>query len=207
MGQGTEAPCPTFARAHGHVQHVITAASAIALVFYSAHRYSQRYAPARSSSVSLHDLIEFPAEQPGQTEERDQHHDAKARRGIVDGGLRELTEGIAGRDNRSGPKACRNEIERKEGRPGQPRYPVSKSREPADAVRETMKQDHPEIATVRQANDGLYGALEPRKTIEQAGAITPSDPEADDVAGEKPPNSKKHITMSVPRSSAPECAA
>jgi hypothetical protein len=31
------------------------------------------------ASVSFHDLIEFSAEQPGQAEERDQHHDAQAR--------------------------------------------------------------------------------------------------------------------------------
>jgi hypothetical protein len=34
-------------------------------------------------SVSLHDLIELPADQPGQAEEGDQHHDAQIRRGIV----------------------------------------------------------------------------------------------------------------------------
>ena len=51
-------------------------------------------------------------------------------------------------------------------------------------MRETMKQDHPDIVTVRQANDGLHGALEPRKTKEQASAIAPSDPEANDIAGE-----------------------
>src|SRR5258705_3676784 len=140
--------------------------------------------PLALALVSLHDLIELPAEEPGQAEERDQHHDAEARRGIVDGRLRELTEGIAGRDNDSGPKARRDEVERKECRPGQPRYPVGKSREPADAMRETVKQDHPDIVAVRQADDGLHGALEPRKTKEQAGAIAPPDPEANDVAGE-----------------------
>jgi hypothetical protein len=140
--------------------------------------------PLALASVSLHDLFELPAEQPGQAEERDQHHDAEARRGIVDGRLRELTEGIAGRDNGAGPKARSYEVKRKESGPGQPRYTVGKPREPADAVRETMKQDHPDIVTVRQANDGLHGALEPRETIEQAGAIAPPDPEADDVAGE-----------------------
>jgi len=140
--------------------------------------------PPALASVSLHDLIEFPAEHPGQAEERDQHHDAEARRGIVDGRLRELTEGIAGRDNCAGPETRRDEVERKEGGPGQPRYPVGKSRKPANAMREAMKQDHPDIVTVRQANDGLHRALEPRKTKEQAGAIAPSDPEANDVAGE-----------------------
>jgi hypothetical protein len=140
--------------------------------------------PLALASVSLHDLLELPAEQPGQAEERDQHHDAQARRGIVDGRLRELTEGVAGRDDGAGPKARRDEVERKEGGPGQPRYPVSKPREPADAMRETMKQDHPDIVTVRQADDGLHGTLEPRKTKEQAGAIAPPDPEANDVAGE-----------------------
>jgi hypothetical protein len=40
--------------------------------------------PQPLASVSLHDLIELPAEQPGQAEKRDQHHDAQARRGIVD---------------------------------------------------------------------------------------------------------------------------
>jgi hypothetical protein len=140
--------------------------------------------PLTLASVSLHDLIELPAEQPGQAEERDQHHDAQARRGIVDGRLRELTEGIAGRDNGAGPKAGSYEVEGKEGGPGQPRYPVGKPRKPADAMRETMKQDHPDIVTVRQPDDGLHGALEPRKTIEQAGAIAPPDPEADDIAGE-----------------------
>jgi hypothetical protein len=136
------------------------------------------------ASVSLHDLIELPAEQPGQAKERNQHHDAKARRGIVDGSLRELTEGIAGRDNGAGPKAGSYEVERQECGPGQPRYPVGKPRQPANAVRETMKQDHPGIVTVRQADDGLYGALETRKTIEQASTIAPPDPEANDVAGE-----------------------
>jgi hypothetical protein len=140
--------------------------------------------PQPLASVSLHDLIELPAEQPGQAEERDQHHDAQARRGIVDGRLRKLAEGIAGRDNCAGPKARRDEVERKESGPGQPRYPVGKSREPADAVRETVKQDHPDIVPVRQADDGIHGALEPRKTKEQAGAIAPPDPEANDVAGE-----------------------
>jgi hypothetical protein len=71
-------------------------------------------------------------------------------------------------------------------------------------MRETMKQDHPDIVTVRQADDGLHGALEPRKTIEQADAIAPPDPEANDVAGE---TAEPATTMSVPRSSAPECAA
>jgi hypothetical protein len=140
--------------------------------------------PTARASVSLHDLIELPAEQPGQAEERDQHHDAQARRGIVDGRLRELTEGVAGRDDGAGPKARRDEVERQECGPGQPRYPVGKPREPADAVRETVKQDHPNIVTVGQTDDGLHRALEPRKTKEQAGAIAPSDPEANDVAGE-----------------------
>ena len=98
--------------------------------------------------------------------------------------LRELTEGIAGRDDGAGPKAGSDEVERQESGPGQPRYPVGKPRQPADAMRETMKQDHPDIVTVRQADDGLHGALEPRKTIEQADAIAPPDPEANDVAGE-----------------------
>jgi hypothetical protein len=35
--------------------------------------------PQSLASVSFHDLIEFSAEQPGQAEERDQHHDAQAR--------------------------------------------------------------------------------------------------------------------------------
>jgi hypothetical protein len=35
--------------------------------------------PLALASVSFHDLIEFSAEQPGQAEERDQHHDAQAR--------------------------------------------------------------------------------------------------------------------------------
>src|SRR5258707_7524390 len=96
--------------------------------------------PLALASVSRHDLIELPAEQPGQAEERDQHHDAEARRGIVDGGLRELTEGIAGRDNCTGPKARRDEVERNECRPGQPRYPVGKSREAADAMPATVTQ-------------------------------------------------------------------
>ena len=137
-----------------------------------------------AASVSLHDLIELPAEQPGHAEERDQHHETQTRRGVVDGRLRKLTEGIAGRDNSSGPKARRDEIERKESGPGQPRDPVSKPREPADAMREAVKQDHPEIVTVRQSDYSLDGTLKPRKTIEQAGAIAPPDPEANDVAGE-----------------------
>jgi hypothetical protein len=47
-----------------------------------------------------------------------------------------------------------------------------------------MKQNHPDIVTVRQADDGLHGAFEPRETIEQASAIAPPDPEANDVACE-----------------------
>ena len=35
--------------------------------------------PTLLASVPRHDLIEFPAELPGQAEERDQHHDAQAR--------------------------------------------------------------------------------------------------------------------------------
>lgn len=69
--------------------------------------------PLALTSVSLHDLSELPAEHPEQAQERDQHHDAEARRGIVDGRLRELTEGIAGRDNCAGPKTRRDEVERK----------------------------------------------------------------------------------------------
>jgi len=94
-----------------------------------------------------------------------------------------LTEGIAGRDDGAGPKARRDKVEHEESGPGQSRYSVGEPREPADAVRETMKQDHPDIVTVRQPDDGLDGALEPLKTFEQAGAITPPDPEANDVAG------------------------
>ena len=73
------------------------------------------------ASVSLNDLLEFPAEQPGQAEERDQHDDAQTRRGIVHRRLRELTEGIAGRDGGAGPQACRDKVEREERGPGQPR--------------------------------------------------------------------------------------
>lgn len=144
----------------------------------------RRSATRALASVSLHNLLELPAEQPGQAEKPDQHHDAQARRGIVDGRLRELTERIAGRDNGAGPKAGSCEVERKECGPGQPRYSVGKPGKPANAMRETMKQDHPDIVTVRQANDGLHGAFEPRKTFEQAGAVAPTDPEANDVAGE-----------------------
>jgi len=47
-----------------------------------------------------------------------------------------------------------------------------------------MKQDHPDIVTIRKPDHRLHRPLEPRITIEQAGAITPSDPEANDVACE-----------------------
>jgi len=50
-------------------------------------------------------------------------------------------------------------------------------------VRETMKKNHPDIVTVRQADDGLHGAFEPWETIQQTGAVAPPNPEANDVAG------------------------
>ena len=70
--------------------------------------------------VSLHDLIELLAEQPGQGEEDHQHRHAQARRGVAQRLLGDVAEGIAGpNDRRRGPQARRHEVQRQEPGPGQ----------------------------------------------------------------------------------------
>jgi hypothetical protein len=60
--------------------------------------------PARQLwSVPLGDALELLAQNPGEAEERKQHHQAEARRGIAHDLLRDLAEGIASRDDRAGP--------------------------------------------------------------------------------------------------------
>ena len=134
--------------------------------------------------ASLGDTLEFFAQKPGETEERDQHHQSQARRGIAHDLLRQLTERIAGRNDGAGPQARRNEIQHQEGGPGQPRHPVGKTRDTPNTVRVAMDQDHPDIVAVCQLGGGLDGAFKSREGSDPARAKPPSDPEADHIAGE-----------------------
>ena len=106
--------------------------------------------PLKSIPASglLDNALELPAHYPGDAKERDQHHEAEARRCFAHDLLRDLAEGIANRDSRARPQARRGEIERQEGGPGQLRYPVGKAGDAANAVRVTMEQDHPDVVTV-----------------------------------------------------------
>ena len=56
-----------------------------------------------------------------------------------------------------------------------------------------MEENHPEIVTICQSGRDHYGALEPWEGAKPAGAETPSDPEAEHIAGEaaEPANDDK----------------